>query len=290
MTGPGHVLARELVAAAARVAERGPVPRVRALHLPPPEVEGTRAGEFCAIELEDGTLGLSFVILDGGLAGLRGGAAPVGGADALAVARWFAERRGAERAVGFAAVNALTALLYRRAGFVPPPAGDTIGDLAPRPGDHVGMIGLFPPLVPRVLAGGARLTVVELRPDLAREHDGWRVTLDPEALRGCGKVLSTSTVLLNDTLEGLLARCGGATAFALVGPGAACVPDPLFARGVTLLAGTWIEDGPALLDAIHRGTPWGASARKCAVGRDGYPGLDALLDRIGPGSPRRGAS
>jgi hypothetical protein len=271
------------VAGLGRLAGRGPLPAIRALHLPPPEVAGTRAGEFCAIELEDGTLGLSFVVLDGALDGLRAGVHALAGADPLAVSGWFAERRGGERAVGFAAANALTALLYRRAGFVPGPAGDTLGDLAPGPGDHVGMVGLFPPLVPRVLAAGARLTVVELRRDLVAEHDGWRVTLDPDALRACGKVLCTSTVLLNDTLDGLLARCAAAKAFALVGPGAACLPDPLFARGVTVLGGAWVEDGPALLDAIRTGRPWGGSARKCAVARDRYPGLDALLDRIGPG-------
>ncbi len=255
---------------------------MRALHLPPPEVAGTRAGEFCAVELEDGTLGLSFVILDGAVDLLRQGARLVVGADPLALAAWFADRRGGERAVGFAAVNALTALLFRRAGFTPGPAGDALGGLVPGPGDHVGMVGLFPPLVPRVLATGARLTVLELRPELVAEHEGWRVTSDPEALRGCGKVLSTSTVLLNDTLDGLLARCAAATAFALVGPGAACLPDPLFARGVTALAGTWIVDGPALLDAVRTGRPWGAAARKFTLSRGDYPGLAALLDRIGP--------
>lgn len=272
-------VARALVDAASRVRATGPLPPVRALHLPPPEVAGTRAGEFCAVELEDGTIGLSFVVLEGGPDALRDGARAVAGADPGVLAGWFAGRRGGERAVGFAAVNALTALLFRRAGFVPGPAGDTLGDLAPGPGDHLGMVGLFPPLVPRVLASGARLTVVELREDLAAEHDGWRVTLDPEALRACGKVLCTSTVLLNDTLDGILARCAGARAFALVGPGAACLPDPLFARGVTVLGGAWIEDGPALLAAIRTGQPWGASARKFALARAGYPGLDALLAR-----------
>ena len=282
MTGAGATVAAELVAAAARVAEAGPVPRIRALHLPPPQLVGTRAGEFCAVELEDGTLGLSFVLLDGELHGLGDGVAPLAGADPVAVARGFAEGRGGERAVGFATVNALAALLYRRARFVPARAGDTLGDLAPGPGDHVGMVGLFPPLVPRVLATGARLTVVELRRDLVAEHRDWRVTADPEALRACSKVLCTSTVLLNDTLDGLLARCGGARAFALVGPGAACLPDPLFARGVTVLGGTWIEDGPALLEAIRTGSPWGKAARKFALARGAYPGLDALLSRARP--------
>lgn len=275
-------VARELVAAVGRLAERGPLPRVRALHLPPPEADGTRAGEFCALELEGGAVGLSYLLLGDTLARLRAGEAAVAGADPLAVARMFAERGGAERVVGFAAVNALSALLLERAGWVPPEAGDTVGHLAPGPGDHVGMVGLFPPLVERIVRTGARLTVVELRPDLEGERDGWRVTLDPEALRGCGKVLSTSTVLLNDTLDALLARCRGAAAFALVGPGASCLPDPLFARGVTLAGGTWIVDRPALLDAIRTGRPWGASARKSALTPGSWPGLDAVLGRIPP--------
>ncbi len=275
-------IAREIVSTLERLAGRTPVPRVRALHLAPPSADGTRAGEFCALELEDGTVGLSYVLLGDTIARLRAGAAPdrVRGAGALDVARWYAERDGPDRVLGFAAVNALTALLFERAGFTPDSAADTIGELAPGPGDHVGVIGLFPPLVPRILATGARLTVLELDPRLAAEHDGWRVTLDREALRGCQKVLSTSTVLLNDTVDAVAARCAGARVFAVVGPGASCLPDPLFARGVTLVGGTWIVDRPGLLEAIRTGKTWGATARKTALRRGGYPGVDALLDRI----------
>ncbi len=275
-------IAREIVSSFERLGARTALPRIRALHLAPPSADGTRAGEFCALELEDGTVGLSYVLLGDTIARLRAGSAParIAGAGALEVARGYAERDGAERVLGFAAVNALTALLYARAGYLPPSASDTIGELAPGPADHVGMIGLFPPLVPRILATGARLTVVELNPRLAGEHDGWRVTLDPEALRACDKVLSTSTVLLNDTLDAIVERCRGAAVLALVGPGASCLPDPLFARGVTLVGGTWIVDRAAFLDAIARGAPWGASARKTALRSAGYPGFDALLERL----------
>jgi uncharacterized protein (DUF4213/DUF364 family) len=274
-------VAGELVGAAARLAEHGPLPRVRALHVPPPHADRTRAGEFCALELEGGVIGLSYVLIGDTLARLRSGEKELTGAGALEVARWFAERTGAERAIGLAAVNALSALLFQRAGWTPDAAGDTIGELSPAPGDEIGMIGLFPPLVPRITKSGARLTVVELRPELAAEHDGWRVTLDGAALRRCGKVLSTSTVLLNDTLDEVLAMCANARVFAMVGPGAGMVPDPLFARGVTLVGGAWVTDPAALLDAIRSGAPWGASARKSAIARDRYPGIETLLDRDG---------
>jgi hypothetical protein len=256
-----------------------PVPRVRALHLPPAPWDGSKAGEFCAIELDDGALGLSFVLLGDTLAELAAGAhgEALAGADALAVARLWAHGRGAERTLGFAAVNALTRHLFDRAGFVPPAATDSIGGLAPQPGEHIGMVGFFPPLAKAVTASGARLTVLELRPDLAGARDDFRITLDPHELAGCDKLLSTSTVLLNDTLGDVLAHCTAAHAFAMIGPGASCLPDVLFRRGVTLLGGVWIEDAAAFKHALANGEPWGRHARKFALPRSHYPGIEALL-------------
>ncbi len=278
-------IAAELVADLERLARRTVLPRVRGLHLPPPAADGTREGEFCALELEDGTLGLAFVLLGDTLPRLRAGdpAAGLAGADPLEVARRYARPGGAaERTVGFAAVNALTALLFERAGYRPPEADDGTGMLAPGPGDHVGMIGLFRRLVERIVGAGARLTVIELHARLAGEHDGWRVTVDPEALRDCNKVLSTSTILLNDSADAMLARCARAEALAIVGPGAGCLPDPLFARGATLMGGTWVEDRAALRARLRAGAPWGDAARKYAIRRDAYPGCDALLERVAP--------
>jgi len=272
-------VAAELLALLERVAALGPLPRVRALHLPPPAADGSREGEFCAIELDDGSLGLSFVLLGDALGALRGGAdtAALAGMPALDLARRFIDATGARRTLGFAAVNALTRHLFDRAGYVPAPAGGSIGDLDLRPGDRLGMIGLFPPLVPQVLATGAALTVVELRADLAGPRDGWHVTLDAGELAGCNKILSTSTVLLNDTLDAVLDRCRHAERVALIGPGAGCLPDPLFARGVTLLGGSWIVDAVAFKAALTGGRPWGGSARKFALGAAGYPGFEPLL-------------
>ncbi len=271
----------ELVALLERLAEALPLPlpNVRALHLPAPSAAGTRDGEFCAIELDDGSLGLSFVLLGDTLATLRGrGAhAALGGTSALELARCYAEATGARRALGFAAVNALTRHLFDRAGYEPPAATGSLGELDLQTGDHLGMIGLFPPLVPQVLASGARLTVLELRAELAGARDGWVVTLDAGELAHCNKVLSTSTVLLNETLDAILERCRHAERFALIGPGAGCLPDPLFARGVTLLGGSWIVNPDGFKAALQAGSPWGGFARKFALGREHYPGFDRLL-------------
>lgn len=288
-------------------------PTVRALHLPPMPWNGSKDGEFGALELDDGSLGLSYVLLDGTLQALGGAAAPstalapglaraaaadtaasgaaadgiaagvaprqarppgLIGTDALDVARRWRDGRGAERAIGFAAVNALSRHILDRAGLVPPDATDSIGGLDPQPGEHIGMVGYFPPLVKQVIARGARLTVLELRADLAGAHAGFDITLDPRALRDCDKVLSTSTVLLNDTLDAVLAQCGRAKAFAMIGPGAGCLPDALFERGVSVVGGAWIEDAAGFIAALRSGQPWGRHARKFAWRRQGYPGLN----------------
>ncbi len=273
-------VASELVDFVNRLAARGPLPAVRAVHLPPPAADGTRDGEFCAVELEDGSLGLSFVLLGDTLGQLRapGGLDALAGLPAPTLARRYAQAQGAQRTLGFAAVNALTRHLFDRAGFEPPAAAGSIGDLDLHAGDHLGMVGLFPPLVKQVLATGAQLTVLELRAELSGPREGWQVTLDASELARCNKILSTSTVLLNDTLDALLERCRHAHRIALIGPGAGCLPDPLFARGVTSLGGSWVLDAEGFKDALRAGQPWGRFTRKFSLGCEGNPGFDRLLD------------
>lgn len=268
-----------------RFAARAPLPRVRALHLPPASVDplpGDR-GEFCALELDDGSLGLSYVLLDDTLARMRqasDGFFGLAGADPLELARAYADGDGIARTLGFAAANALTRCFFDRTGYRPDTSTDSIGQLDPQPGERIGMIGLFTPLLDRILRSGATLTVVELKPELAGEREGYRVTLDPAELAGCSKVLSTSTLLLNDTLDHMLGFCRDAHWFAMIGPSAGCLPDALFARGVTLVGGTWVHDRAGFVDALCRGEPRGDFARKCAIIKNAYPGFEALLERV----------
>jgi hypothetical protein len=81
--------------------------------------------------------GLSYLLLDDTLASIgAAGAAVQGRRCAAALAGDGPTRRVAgARALGFAAVNALTRELFDRAGFVPPPAADSIGGLDPQPGE-----------------------------------------------------------------------------------------------------------------------------------------------------------
>ena len=274
--------ATDLIAELERATAGRPVPRVRALHLPPPEAAESRNGEFCALELDDGALGLSYVLLGGILPRLAASDDPhtIVGMDALQLAREFASpTAGAggdaeiRRTLGFAAANALSRTVMERMGFAPPRALDSIGGIDPQAGDHVGMVGLFTPLLKQVTAAGAQLTVIELNPDYAGHYDGYRVTLDAAALEDCNKVLSTSTILLNHTVDDMLAHCRKAQRIVLIGPSAGCLPEPLFARGVTVVGGSWITDRAGFIDALRRGESWSGFAYKFALGPADWPGL-----------------
>lgn len=276
--------AAEYLASLERFAERSSVPRVRALHLPPPRDSDVcdNRGEFCALELEDGSLGLSFVLMENTLERLRARRDGLGlaGSHALALARRYATDEGEVRALGFAAANALTRCFFDRAEYLPDASADSIGALDPQAGERIGMIGLFTPMLARILRSGAELVVVELKAQLAGEKEGYRVTLDPRELESCAKVVSTSTLLLNDTLDAMLAHCRAARWFAMVGPSAGCLPDALFARGVTLLGGSWVLDPEGFLDALRRGEPHTRYTRKFGIAAAEYPGFERLLARV----------
>ena len=147
------------------------------------------------------------------------------------------------------------------------------------PGDHLGMVGFFPPLVRRARDQGIPLTVLELKSELVQDAPGLTVTLDPARLAECSKIVCTSTALLNDSLEALLAHGRGASEFVIIGPSAGCVPDPLFVRGVTGVGGAWIEDASTLLARAERGERWSDATRKFLLRHDGWPRLDDLIGR-----------
>src|SRR5574337_2141926 len=124
------------------VEQIGPPPAVRALILPPQRPDDTLSGESCAVQLDDGSIGLSYVLYGDVLPRLRGRAAGFAGADAMALAAGFAADPaadgGIERTLGLAATNALTAWVYGRVGYSPPPAGDSIASIEPRQGEQIG--------------------------------------------------------------------------------------------------------------------------------------------------------
>ena len=279
-------IAAALVAQLVSIAGRWPSPKVRRLHIPQrPGEPGEHDAEFCAIELDDGAFGLSYILLGHTLdlllaAHSSGRGNALAGADPMTLAQRLADGDEVERAVALAAINALTDSVWRRVGYQPPPAGNSLGDVVLRPQDHLGMIGFFPPLVRRIDEAGGRLTVVEMNAEMvARQQERFpnvHVTLDRLALTDCNTVVGTSTMLLNDSLDQMLAAAPKARRFAVIGPSAGLWPDAPFERGVTLLGGTQVVDGSSFTYAMAAGASWSSACRKFAIAREGWPGWRAL--------------
>ena len=278
-------IAAEILRQLDTIGLRWPAPAVRRLHLPGGELQpGEHDAEFCAIELEDGAFGLSYVLLGSTLRGLLAQhgrrSAPLAGADPMVLARALTDGDEVARAVALAAINALTDSVWRRIGYEPPAAGNSLGDVVLGPDDHLGMIGFFPPLVQRVAEAGGRLSVVEMNTEMVERqrtrYPQITIGLDRGLLATCNTVVGTSTMLLNDSLDDMLAAAPQATRFAVIGPSAGLWPDALFARGVTLLGGTRVTDPQAFADAMAAGESWSAATRKFAIAREGWPGWQAM--------------
>jgi uncharacterized protein (DUF4213/DUF364 family) len=270
---------RWLVEAAQRIdAALGPA-RIRRIVLPPLVERPGKEGEFCAVQLDDGSVGLAFTLLDGTLAALRARGQQAGRA-AMELVQGFATGDAAARALGLATINALTRRLYDRAGFVPDDSIDSFGSLGLKPGDRLGMVGHFTPLIEQARALDIPVTVLELKAELVREEPGLIVTLDAKRLAGCNKIVSTSTLLLNDTFEAVAGCWRGAEAVAIVGSSAGCPPDPLFAAGVSAVGTAWVADAEAFLARCAAGEKWGGTSKKVTLTPQRYPGLDALLANI----------
>lgn len=264
-----------------------PASPISCLHVPadPASPDGhTRDAAFCAIELQDGAFGLSYLMLGDKrrqLGAHGAGVHALHGANPLTLARRFASADPLDRALALACINALTDSVWRRIAYEPPPAANSLGDVVLAGSDHLGMIGFFPPLVRQVQALGCRLTVIELDQAMVLRQQARfpsvDITLDRKRLASCNKIVGTSTMLLNDTLDAMLAAAPGATQFAVIGPSAGLWPDVLFERGVTLIGGTRIVDGPGFRAAMANGASWSGSARKFAIAAGDWPGWRSML-------------
>lgn len=267
--------------AAAVVAACGPLCIARAV-LVDPAPAPDRDAEFGLLVLEDGSSGLYYAWLGGEQAHLRAhfDAADLERVDALDVARLYLADSDIERSLGLAAINALTASLYRRADYTPVPAIDAMAGMALVPGTRLGMIGNFPPLVRRARAAGVEVAVVERKAHMVCSAPGLEISLDPAVLADCDQVICTGATLLNDSFESMLPWCARARRIALVGPTVGFFPDAVFARGVAVVAGTRVLDSRSARQRLDAGLGLGHAGERTLITAADYPGFDVLLARV----------
>jgi uncharacterized protein (DUF4213/DUF364 family) len=252
---------------------------VSGLYLPAPVADETFRDEFGFVFLDDGSVGPFYVSMGGILETLwqRYPEPAACRDDVQQLLQGFHGLDLADRALALGVYNALSAAVFRRAGFEPPGRLPVAGLEQLPPGARVGMVGYFRPLVDRLLARGCSVLVLELAPERVTGQSRLASTEDPRDLCGCAHVLCTAATLVNDTLDGLLRVITGHAPLELVGPSGSGLPDPLFERGVVSVGGIQFVDSAVLLASLVRGEPWGTTGRKYQLARDGYPGTEALI-------------
>jgi len=151
-----------------------------------------------------------------------------------------------EIGMGLATANAL----------IEPPPTDAVDDreattyLNLQKGVKVAMVGLFSPLVARIRATGAELTVIE------KNSARMEILGDAEkkdALKSCDVAIITATTLLNNTFEEIINLLGRPRAAAIMGPSTPLMPAIFHNTPVTHLGGVIVADSSRVMQIISEG-------------------------------------
>jgi uncharacterized protein (DUF4213/DUF364 family) len=266
----------------ARIAESVVLPPIRKIHVAPHQEDPGKTSKFGAMVLDDDTVGLTYVDLNDARRDLqsRSERHELVGCSPIEAARLYAGEAGWQRSLGMAAINAISQHVLKRSRYALTESANTKGLLEIDPGDHVGMVGYFPPLVDQMRTMRVPLTVIELDKKWLQQDNGIEVTLDPTRLSRCNKIICTGTILVNQTLDAVLSHSKGAEAIYLVGPTVGCLPDPLFKRGVTAAGGRQVVDCNQFIKLWRTGQPWRGATRRYTIAAEEYPGFETLLRKI----------
>jgi len=151
-----------------------------------------------------------------------------------------------EIAIGLATANAL----------IEPPSPDAVDDreattyINLQKGTKVVMVGLFAPLVARIRATGAELTIIERNP---ARMEILGDTEKQDALKFCDVAIITATTLLNNTFEETINGLGAPSCVAVMGPSTPLLPEIFDQTPVTHLGGAVVADSARVIQIISDG-------------------------------------
>jgi len=203
---------------------------------------------YTAVMLTNGNVGVAYTFRESASAGCSVfmGMRPLVGRSTTEVLTYLGSNEGVESTLGLAVANALANK--------PGPdqqEGDVLEILPIRPEDRVGMVGYFGPLVAPLEKRGCDLTIFERNAGRSK-----RVLPAEEALTrlpSSDVAIITSTSLILGDLDRLLEAALPCREVALVGASTPLVPGVLRERGVTLLSGITVTDGPGILQIVSEG-------------------------------------
>jgi uncharacterized protein (DUF4213/DUF364 family) len=128
-------------------------------------------------------------------------------------------------------------------------------------------------MVKTIEKAGAELVIIEKKEKLIQKFPNLPISLDPGKLNTCNKILCTSTTILNNTLDEILAHCSPDAFVSIIGPTAGYLPDPLFARGVDVVGGRVVKDGAQFLQKLAEKKRWGDATQRTCFQKATYTGI-----------------
>jgi uncharacterized protein (DUF4213/DUF364 family) len=240
-----------------------------------------RFNNFGAVRLDDNSIGINYLGLseDVKRRAQNFNTKTLEGGNPYSLAKRVKSDDLFHRTLAFGVINAISQYFFKICQYSLDFTTNSLGLLNLKPADSVGMVGFFPPLIKRIKKRGISLVVLEKKEHLLQKHENWEVTSDPQRLEECNKVLSTSSTVLNNSLDQILNHCKNAEMISIIGPTAGFIPDPLFKRGVNVLGGTYVSNPPLFTDLVSQNEKWGKSTKKYCIQADKYPGFRTLLKR-----------
>ena len=169
-----------------------------------------------------------------------------------------------------ASINAICQHVMKETNCPVDSVTDSLGLLAVSEGDRIGMVGLFSGLINKIRKAGAYLVIIEKNDRLIQKYSDLPITSDATKLRTCNKILSTSTVILNNSLGEILAHCSPDAFISIIGPTAGYFPDPLFARGVDVVGGRVVDNSELLLKRLAERSRWGDATQRTCFQKETY--------------------
>ena len=212
-------------------------------------IDDLRVGlSYVGVKLDNGNAGIAALIPDRSLRSctVLKEAGTYAGANASDILDYLVRGSNSlHRAIGLAVANAMIEASFDQAE---DREATTYFNL--QPGEKVAMVGLFAPLVKRIEATGAILTVIEKNPERLE-------ILSPDdrqkALKECDVAIITATTLLNNTFEEMINLLGSPRLVAMMGPSTPLVPEIFRDTCVKHLGGAVVKDSARVLQIISEG-------------------------------------
>ncbi|MBC7219496.1 MAG: DUF364 domain-containing protein [Hadesarchaea archaeon] len=175
------------------------------------------------------------------------------GSKALEVARMANSFDLIERTVGVATLNAISQKIMDGEHYPREFGADAMENIDVRAEDEVAVVGYIRPFVGKLRAMARRVHVFEHNPQLRGE--ALPDTFVDSFLPRCDVAVISGSSLANGTVDRLLELSKSARLVIFAGPTASMLPEPLFDRGVGVIAGVRAR-GPKVVDAVAEAKPF----------------------------------